>query len=78
MMQPMNMQQLQYQNMARGTPPLNNLYPTMQSGFGGFANSQMADQYRGMQNASPIQPPSQQMSPSPMAGQSSFGPPGFK
>ncbi|KAI9641521.1 hypothetical protein NHQ30_010333 [Ciborinia camelliae] len=77
MMQQMNMQQMQYQNMARATPPLNNFYPAMQSGFGGFGSPQMADQYRGMQNASPIQPPSQQMSPSSMLGQSSFGPPGF-
>lgn len=77
MMQPMNLQQMQYQNMARGTPPINNFYPAMQSGFGAFGSPQMADQYRGMQNASPIQPPSQQMSPSPMIGQSSFGPPGF-
>ncbi|CAD6444860.1 f245f34f-83f5-4bd4-b364-22c0b6a216e6 [Sclerotinia trifoliorum] len=77
MMQPMNMQQLQYQNMARGTPPINSFYPAMQSGFGAFGTPQMTDQYRGMQNASPIQPPSQQMSPSPMVGQNSFGPPGF-
>ncbi|QSZ30021.1 hypothetical protein DSL72_004539 [Monilinia vaccinii-corymbosi] len=77
MMQPMNMQQLQFQTMARATPPLNSFYPAMQSGFGGFTSPQMADQYRGMQNASPIQPPPQQMSPGPMVGQSSFGPPGF-
>lgn len=77
MMQPMNMQQLQYQNMARATPPLNNFYTPMQSGFGAFASPQMGDQYRGLQNASPIQPPSQQMSPGPMLGQSSFVPPGF-
>ncbi|ESZ89741.1 hypothetical protein SBOR_9875 [Sclerotinia borealis F-4128] len=70
------MQQLQYQNMARAAP-LNNFYPAMQSGFGGSGSAQMTDQYRGMQNASPIQPPSQQMSPSPMLGQSSYGPPGF-
>ncbi|TEY49878.1 hypothetical protein BOTCAL_0282g00040 [Botryotinia calthae] len=79
MMQPMNMQQFQYQNMnmARGTPPISSYYPTMQSGFGAFSSPQLADQYRGMQNASPIQPPSQQMSPGPMLGQSSFGAPGL-
>ncbi|KAM3070147.1 hypothetical protein ACMFMG_003818 [Clarireedia jacksonii] len=77
MIQPMSMQQLQYQNMARGTPPMNNFYPNMQSGFGGFGSPQMADQYRGMQNASPIQPPPQNMSPGPMMGQNTFAPPGF-
>jgi len=50
----------------------------MQSGFGAFGNATpLSDHYRGMQNGSPIQPPQPQMSPSPMLGQNSFGPPGF-
>jgi protein JSN1 len=80
-----NMQQLQYQQQllaARTAPPINSYgYPNMQSGFGsGYSNaSPSADHYRnqGMQNASPIQPPPQQISPSPMLGQNTFGPPGF-
>jgi protein JSN1 len=79
---PINMQQLQYQQslLARAAPPMNNYYPNMQSGFGGYNNpSPSIDHYRnqGMQNGSPIQPPPPQMSPSPMLSQNSFGPPGF-
>ncbi len=75
---PINLQQLQYQQslLARAAPPMNNFYPNMQSGFGGFNSSSPAgDNYRNQ--AAPIQPPPPQMSPSPMLGQSSFGPPGF-
>ena len=81
--QPINMQQLQYQHavLARGAPPMNNYYPAMQSGFGGYSNrSPSGDHYRnqsaGGMGASPIQPPQQQMSPAPMLGQG-FAPPGF-
>ena len=80
---PINMQQLQYQQavLARAAPPMNNYYPTMQSGFGGYSNpSPSVDHYRnqnaGGMGASPIQPPQQQMSPAPMLGQG-FAPPGF-
>jgi len=73
---PINMQQLQYQQqlLARASPSMNNFYPSMQSGFGGYSNpSPAADQYRN----SPIQPPQQQMSPAPMLGQTFGAPPGF-
>ena len=69
---PMSMQQLQYQQslLARAAPPMNNFYPNMQSGFGGFNNpSPTVDNYRNQMN--PIQPPQPQMN------QNSFGPPGF-
>ncbi|EMR70873.1 putative rna binding protein [Eutypa lata UCREL1] len=60
-MPPMNMQQLQYQQsmMSRGTPPMNNYMPSMQSGYGGFNGSTPpVDQYRGQNaNGSPAQPP---------------------
>lgn len=79
---PINMQQLQYQQalLSRAAPPMNNYYPNMQSGFGGYNNaSPSVDHYRnqGLQNSSPIQPPQPQMSPSPMLGQTAFAPPGF-
>jgi protein JSN1 len=77
---PINMQQLQYQQslLARAAPPMNNFYPNMQSGFGYNNPSPGPEQYRNQGlNASPIQPPQPQMSPSPMLGQSPFGPPGF-
>jgi len=71
---PINMQQLQYQQrLLAQAPPMNNFYPTMQSGFGGYGNSSPADNFR---NSSPIQPPQQNMSPGPMIGQG-FAPPGF-
>lgn len=75
---PINMQQLQYQQslLARAAPPMNNYYPNMQSGFGGFSSpSPSLDNYRSQAN--PIQPPPQQMSPGPLMNQNSFGPPGF-
>ena len=79
---PISMQQLQYQQslLGRAAPPMSNFYPQMQSGFAGFNNSSPGpDQYRnqGLPNGSPIQPPQSQISPSPMLGQSPFGPPGF-
>jgi protein JSN1 len=72
---PINMQQLQYQQslLARAAPPMNNFYPAMQSGFGGYSSPSPAiDNYRNqnMANASPIQPPQQ-------LAQNNFGPPGF-
>jgi protein JSN1 len=79
---PINMQQLQYQQslLARAAPPMNNYYPAMQSGYGGYNSpSPAVDHYRNQNTgmgASPIQPPSQQMSSAPMIGQS-FAPPGF-
>lgn len=75
---PISMQQIQYQQslLARAPPPMNNYYPSMQSGFGGFGSpSPSLDNYRSQAN--PIQPPQQQMSPGPMMNQNSFGPPGF-
>ena len=73
---PINMQQLQYQQslLARAAPPMNNFYPNMQSGFGYSSGSPSVEHYR---NQTPIQPPQPQMNPSPILGQSSFGPPGF-
>lgn len=62
---PINMQQLQYQQqlLARAAPSMNNFYPNMQAGFGGYSNpSPSADHYR---NA-PIQPPQQQFNTAPM------------
>ena len=80
---PINMQQLQYQQaiLARTAPPMNNYYPTMQSGFGGYNSPSPAiDHYRnqngGNLGLSPVHPPQQQMSPGPMIGQG-FGPSGF-
>ncbi|KAK4123165.1 hypothetical protein N657DRAFT_656463 [Parathielavia appendiculata] len=57
-------QQLQYQQsiMSRGAPPMNNYYPAMQAGYGGFQSpSPSLDQYRNqpMANGSPIPPPAQ-------------------
>jgi protein JSN1 len=72
-MAPVNMQQLQYQQnmLSRGTPPMNNFYPPVQAGYGGFNNGNPAmDPFRGqnMVNGSPIQPPS---------APAGFAPPGF-
>jgi protein JSN1 len=74
---PINLQQLQYQQslLARAAPPMNNFYPNMQSGFGYNSGSPSVEHYRNQTN--PIQPPQPQMNPSPILGQSSFGPPGF-
>lgn len=74
---PINIQQLQYQNqlLARATPQMNNFYPNMQSGFGSYSPSPSGDHYRSQ--ATPIQPPQQQMSPAPMMGQGFGAPPGF-
>ncbi|KAH8653233.1 hypothetical protein BGZ60DRAFT_180906 [Tricladium varicosporioides] len=68
---PVSIQQYQQSLLARATPPMSNFYPNMPSGF--------ADQYgnQGLRNASPIQPPQPNMSPSPMLGQNPFAPPGF-
>lgn len=76
-----NMQQLQYnQNLlARATPPMNNFYPSMQSGFGPFNSPSPAiDHFRnqGAMNGSPIQPP-QQMGQGLGMGQGFGAPPGF-
>jgi protein JSN1 len=77
-----NMQQLQYQQavLARAAPPMNNYYPSMQSGYGGYSTpSPSVDHYRnqngGNIGASPIQP-QQQISSTPILGQG-FAPPGF-
>ncbi|KAH8895028.1 hypothetical protein GQ53DRAFT_744456 [Thozetella sp. PMI_491] len=61
-MGPAALQQMQYQQnmMSRGAPPMNNFFPAMQAGFGGFQNpSPSLDQYRSqnLANGSPIQPP---------------------
>ncbi|KAI3336753.1 hypothetical protein HD806DRAFT_17006 [Xylariaceae sp. AK1471] len=72
-MAPVNMQQMQYQQnmLSRGTPPMNNFYPPVQAGYGGYnsANSTM-DQFRGQNvaNSSPIQP---------SGAPAGFAPPGF-
>jgi protein JSN1 len=68
-----NLQQLQYQQsmLQRGAPPMNNFFPPMQAGFGGYSSpSPSIDQYRNqnMANGSPIQPP---------GAPAGFGPPGF-
>ncbi|KAI0128876.1 hypothetical protein BJ170DRAFT_350062 [Xylariales sp. AK1849] len=68
-----NLQQMQYQQsmMQRGTPPINNFFPSMQAGFNGYNNPSPAiDQYRNqsMPNGSPIQPP---------GAPAGFAPPGF-
>jgi protein JSN1 len=55
---------------------MNNFYPNMQSGFGGYSSgSPSVEHYRNQTN--PVQPQHPQMNPSPIIGQSSFGPPGF-
>ncbi|KAI2630477.1 hypothetical protein GGS21DRAFT_540128 [Xylaria nigripes] len=70
---PASMQQLQYQQsmLSRNAPPMNNFYPPVQAGYGGFGNpGPVMDQYRnqGMANGSPIQPP---------GAPAGFAPPGF-
>jgi protein JSN1 len=72
-----SLQQLQYQQqlLARASPQMNNFFPNMQSGFGSYSPSPSVDHYRNQ--AAPIQPPQQQMSPSPMIGQGFGAPPGF-
>jgi len=74
---PISLQQLQYQQqlLARASPQMNNFYPNMQSGFGSYSPSPSTDHYRNQ--ATPIQPPQQQMSPGPMIGQGFGAPPGF-
>lgn len=74
---PAAIQQMQFQQsmMSRGTPPMNNYFPAMQAGFGGFNNpGQSMDQFRSqnLANGSPIQPP-----PGVPSGQPPFGAPGF-
>jgi protein JSN1 len=77
-----NLQQLQYQQnmLSRGTPPINNYFPSMQAGFGGFNSpSPSIEQYRSqnMSNGSPIQqPPAPQIPQLPNA-QAPFATPGF-
>lgn len=62
---PINMQQLQYQQnlLARANPPTNNFYPNMSNGYGNYTTSSPAvDHFRnqgGLPNGSPIQPPTQ-------------------
>jgi protein JSN1 len=77
-MPPISMQQMQYQQalLTRGAPQMNNFYPGMQTGFGGFSNGSPAVDHFRNQNASSIQNPPQNMSPSPMMG-TGFAPPGF-
>jgi protein JSN1 len=72
-MAPANMQQMQYQQnmLSRGTPSMNNFYPPVQPGYGGYNGANPAmDQFRGQNvaNNSPIQPPG-----APVG----FAPPGF-
>ena len=61
-MGPSAAQQMQYQQqnmMSRGAPPMNNFFPNMQAGFGGFQTpSPSIDQYRSqnLANGSPVQP----------------------
>ncbi|GJC95744.1 RNA-binding protein [Colletotrichum higginsianum] len=79
---PANLQQLQYQQnmLNRATPPVNNFFPPMQAGFGGYSSSPSPsiDQYRGqnLANGSPIQPPASQLPQMP-SGQTPYAPPGF-
>jgi len=80
-MTPAQLQQLQFQQsmMSRGGPPMNNYFPAMQAGFGGYQSpSPSFDQYRNqsLANGSPIQPPGAQL-PSMPSGQAQFAPPGF-
>ncbi|KAK3692745.1 hypothetical protein B0T22DRAFT_369785 [Podospora appendiculata] len=80
-MAPAALQQMQFQQnmMSRGVPPMNNYFPTMQAGFGGFQSpSPSLEQYRNqsLPNGGPIQPPTPQMS-SMAPGQGPFGAPGF-
>jgi protein JSN1 len=73
--QPINLQQLQYQQslLSRAAPPMNNFYPSMQSGFA----TPSADHFRNQgMNSSPIQPP-QQMSSATLLGHGFGAPPGF-
>jgi protein JSN1 len=81
-MGPAALQQLQYQQsmMSRGAPQLNNYFPPMQAGYGGFQNpSPSMDQYRNqaLANGSPVQPPGAQLPNMPPANQAPFAPPGF-
>ncbi|OLN88161.1 Pumilio domain-containing protein C56F2.08c [Colletotrichum chlorophyti] len=78
---PANLQQLQYQQnmLNRATPPVNNFFPPMQAGFGGYNSpSPSVDQFRsqGLANGSPIQPPATQLPQMP-PGQAPYAPPGF-
>lgn len=78
--QPMNIQQLQYQQslLSRAAAPMNNFYASMQSGFGGYNNQSPAvDPFRnGGMNPSPVPAP-HQMAPAPLMGQGFGAPPGF-
>lgn len=70
---PVNMQPMPYQQnmMSRGAAPMNNFYPPVQPGYGGFNNASPGmDQFRGQNvaNNSPIQPP---------GAAPGFAPPGF-
>lgn len=77
---PLNMQQLQYQQniLARGNQNSNNFYPNMGNGYGNYSTSSPAvDHFRNqgaMTNGSPIQPPSQ-INTSSILGQNNFGQP---
>jgi len=78
---PANLQQLQYQQnmLNRATPPVNNFFPPMQAGFGGYNSpSPSIDQYRSqnLANSSPIQPPANQLPQMPPV-QAPYAPPGF-
>ncbi|OTA99185.1 hypothetical protein M426DRAFT_91257 [Hypoxylon sp. CI-4A] len=73
-MPPMNLQQqMQYQQnmLPRGAPPVNNYFPSMPAGYGGYNNGNAPmEQYRGQNatNGSPIQAP---------GAPAGFAPPGF-
>lgn len=74
------LQQLQFQqSMMPRAPPMNNYFPAMQAGFGGYQSpSPSFDQYRNQNhpNGSPIQPPGAQL-PNMPSSQAQFAPPGF-
>ena len=70
---PINMQQMQYQQMlSRTAAPMNGFYPAMQSGFGGFGNPSPADYRNQVMNGSPVQ-----QTPAPILNQGFGAPPGF-
>jgi protein JSN1 len=59
---------------------MNNFYPALQAGFGGYHSpSPSLDQYRSQNlvNGSPIQPPVTAQMPAMVNNQGAFGAPGF-
>lgn len=74
------LQSLQFQQgmLGRAAQPMNNFFPNMNNGFGGYNSASPAmDHYRhqGLANGSSIQPT--QMASSPMLSQNGFVPPGY-